>query len=396
MNNIKCFTIFILLCSAVQAQELKPNLSAQIPLTRFPFKVFSGGVIVIKAVFGNVPDSLNFILDTGSGGISLDSATCTDHSIPTRQTDTIITGIGGIRKVDFVFDKTLHLPGLSVPHLNFHVNNYQILTSVYGEKIDGIIGFNFLRRYIVQADFDLMEIRVYSPVHFKYPQGGFILHPQLTFIPVVQMTIRDRKRMNFNFYFDTGAGLCFLMSERFAADSSVLLSRRKPVLTQAEGMLGRLEMRLTVVREVKIGPYKFKKVPTYLYQDNYNVTSYPFTGGLVGNELLRRFNLTLNYAKREIHLLPNTHFDDPFDYAYTGLGIYDIDGKIQVLDVIENSPAEKAGLQVDDEVVGVANNVSRNIQQYKNLLQVTNQSIKVIVLRKGKLLELSLRPESIL
>ncbi|MEI9955300.1 MAG: hypothetical protein WDM90_03105 [Ferruginibacter sp.] len=49
----------------------------------------------------------------------------------------------------FVFDETLHLPGLDVEHLNFHVNNYDVLTSVYGEKVDGIIGYSFFSRYIV-------------------------------------------------------------------------------------------------------------------------------------------------------------------------------------------------------------------------------------------------------
>ena len=73
-------------------------------------------------------------------------------------------------------------------------------------------------------------------------------------------------------------------------------------------MVGKLQMRLTLIKEVRIGPYKFRSVPTYLYKDDYNVTSYPFTGGLLGNDLLRRFNMIFNYPNREIHLLPNTSF----------------------------------------------------------------------------------------
>src|SRR3954465_13631911 len=45
-------------------------------ITTFPFTLFTGGVILIKARLDNFSDSLNFILDTGSGGISLDSMTC--------------------------------------------------------------------------------------------------------------------------------------------------------------------------------------------------------------------------------------------------------------------------------------------------------------------------------
>ena len=128
-----------------QAQELLPQKQAKF-ITRFPFKQFSGGVMVLQAQFGNLPDTLNFILDTGSGGISLDSATCAEFKIPLRQTDTTITGIGGIRKVAFIFDQTLSLPGLKVEHLNFHVNNYEVLSSVYGAKVDGIIGYSVLMK----------------------------------------------------------------------------------------------------------------------------------------------------------------------------------------------------------------------------------------------------------
>jgi Aspartyl protease len=376
------------------AQEILSQPQAKL-LTRFPFKQYSGGVMVVQAKFANMPDSLSFILDTGSGGISLDSSTCAELNIATTATDTSITGIGGVRKVPFVFDQTLNFPGLEVRHLNFHVNNYEVLTSVYGERVDGIIGYSFFSRYIVAINFDSSYIEVYSPGKIRYPNEGTTLHPVFTALPIQWVNIKDKKKLGYNYYFDTGAGLCFLMSEQFATDSSILLSRRKPVLTQAQGMGGKLQMRLTVVKEVKIGPYRFRHVPTYLYDDQYNVTSFPFTGGLIGNDLLRRFNMVLNYPKREIHLTPNSRFTEGFDYAYTGLGIYYVDGKIMVEDVIEGSPAAKAKFMVGDEIFSVNNNFSHNIMAYKTILQNPNEDIKVIVQRKKELIILNVRTLSI-
>ncbi len=364
-------------------------------VTRFPFKQYSGGVMMIKARFGNIPDSLNFILDTGSGGISLDSSTCLEFNIPLTPTDTTIAGIGGIRKVPFVFDETLHLPGLDIKHLNFHVNNYDVLTSVYGEKVDGIVGYSFFSRYIVAINFDSSFIEVYNPGKYNYPRPGTTLKPAFTSIPIQWANIKDRVKLGYNFYFDTGAGLCVLLSERFAEDSSVLLSRRKPVVTQAQGMGGKLEMRLTVMKELRIGAYRFHHVPVYLYDDVYNVTTYPFTGGLIGNDLLRRFNMVLNYPKREIHLSPNSHFKEPFDYAYTGLGIYFTDGKIMVEDVIEGSPADKAKFMVGDEIFAVGTNFTHNITAYKNILQTPDEIIKVVVVRNKQFMQLTLHTKSI-
>lgn len=394
MRNSYLIILFLFALVELQAQEILPQEEAKF-ITRFPFKQFSGGVMVLQAQFGNVPDTLNFILDTGSGGISLDSSTCAEFNILNQPSDTTITGIGGIRKVSFAFDQTLSLPGLKIEHLNFHVNNYGVLSSVYGEKVDGIIGYSFFSRYIVKIDFDSSMIEVFTPGKTEYPGKGHLLHPAFTNLPIQWLNIKDKRSLGFNFYFDTGAGLCLLMSERFASDSAILLKRRKPVITQAEGMAGKLQMRLTVVKEVKIGPYRFRGVPAYLYKDDYNVTSYPFTGGLLGNDLLRRFNMIFNYPNREIHLLPNSHFNESFDYAYTGLGIYYVDGKIIVEDVIAGSPAAKAKFEINDEVIAVNRNFSLNMQVYKNILQKPFEVIKVIVKRGAGLKELTLKTISI-
>jgi predicted metalloprotease with PDZ domain len=141
-------------------------------------------------------------------------------------------------------------------------------------------------------------------------------------------------------------------------------------------------MYLTIIKEVKIGPYRFRKVPTNILDDEYNATSYPFVGGLLGNDILRRFNITLNYPQKEIFLLPNRHFRDPFDYSYTGLSMYTVDGVIYVDDVITDSPAERSGLKKDDIVLGVNNNFSNDISVYKNLMQNVGEKITLVVQRE--------------
>jgi predicted metalloprotease with PDZ domain len=136
-------------------------------------------------------------------------------------------------------------------------------------------------------------------------------------------------------------------------------------------------------------------VPTYIYNDESNVTAYPYGGGLVGNDLLRRFNLTINYPEGEIYLLPNSHFNDSFDYSYTGLGIYFENGTIYIEDIMPGSPGEKAGIREGDILIGVGLNFSNSIIQYKALLQSANEKIKLVVKRNGELMELTIKPISI-
>jgi hypothetical protein len=326
----------------------------------------------------------------------LDSTTVDYYKLPRKPSERTVKGIGGIRKVDFVMDRTLHLPGLAVEHLNFHINDYELLTSVYGVKIDGIIGYSFLQRYIVKINYDSSNIEVYTPGSIRYPRGGYLLNPSISGIPIFGARVKDAVARSGNFYFDTGAGLCFIMSEDYVRDSSILRKGKKIITTQVEGMGGKKPMKLSTVNEIRIGPYRFKKVPAYIFKDEFKITAYPLTGGLIGNDLLRRFNLVINYGENQIHMLPNKHFFESFDYSYTGLGIYMVDGQIRIEDVVEGSPGDKAGLEPGDVILAINNNVSRNIQYYKTLLQMQGSNLRMIVLRNGKPVSVNLKVRSIL
>ena len=365
-------------------------------IASIPFIMLTGGIIIIRTTIDDLKDSLNFVLDTGSGGISLDSITCGYLGLPKKMSDKTVRGIAGIRKVEFTYNHALHMQGLTVENLDFHINDYDILTSAYGVRIDGIMGYSFLRRYIVILDYDNKLIEVYTPGTFKYPRGGYLLRPQFTTLPMQQVSVRDNTLATAKFYFDTGAGLCMLLNEDLVQDSSLLRSKRKLYPTEAEGLGGKKSMSITVVKEVRLGPYRFRNVPVYVFDDTYGVTSYPVLGGLIGNDILRRFNVILNYPEQQIYIRPNKHYLDSFDYSYTGLGMYIVEGAIMVTEIMKGSPAEDAGFQIGDIVVGVENDLSGNIQSYKNILQNSSSKVKVLINRKGVLTILTLKVKSIL
>src|SRR6478735_7949574 len=89
-------TFIFLQLSAQQRKEPPAKL-----LAVEPFQQLSGGVIVMKGLLDHFPDSLNFILDTGSGGISLDSTTVDRLNLTLSESDRTIRGIGGIKTVKF-------------------------------------------------------------------------------------------------------------------------------------------------------------------------------------------------------------------------------------------------------------------------------------------------------
>ncbi len=394
---LHCFAILSLLFKlqpvAAQEEFIEPPSRH---VATIPFIQLTGGIILLQARFADFPDTLNFVLDTGSSGISLDSTTADYFGIKPTPTNRSIRGIAGIRTVSFFYNQKLHFPGLTIDSLNFHTNDYGILTAVYGERIDGIIGYSILSRYIMKVNYDSMRISFWTPGSIRYPKGGYLLRPTINLLVSQDLRIKDDRTINAKFLYDMGAGLCMLLNKEFVEDSMFYKRKKKHFVKEGEGLGGKIDMDLTVIREVKVGPYKFKNVPVFTFDDENNVTSYPYMGGLIGNDILRRFNVTINYKKSEIYLLPNSHFNEPFDYSYSGIELYLIDGIIFIGDVAKGSPGEEAGLKEGDIVIAVNKVFSQNLNQYKIALQKPNEKVMMLIRRDGVLQEVEFKVKSIL
>lgn len=364
-------------------------------ITRVPFVQLTGGVVILNAKLDDFPDTLNFILDSGSSGISLDSSTVSYFNLKPEESDRTIRGIAGIKKVGFLYNRKLRFPNLTVDSLNFHVNDYSVLTSVYGEQVDGIIGYSFLNRYIVKLNYDSLYMDICSRGSIKYPRGGYLFKPIISTLPVQLGRVKDERTQNVRFLHDIGAGVCLMLSQDFVDDSSLLQKKRKLWPKDGEGIGGKVRMNLTVVKELKIGPYRFRNVPTYVFEDTYNVTSYPYLAGLIGNDILRRFNVIYNYAKRDIHVVPNSHYRDPFDYSYSGIELYFVDGKIEIGSVAPGSPAEQVGIKEGDVVIAVNNDFTQNFNKYKAAILATAAKVKLVLQRNGELKLVELKVKNI-
>jgi len=354
-------------------------------LVTIPFVQFTGGVIVFKALLDDFKDSLNLILDTGSGGISLDSTTVEELKLKPGAPERIIRGIGGVRKVGFLKNHRLKLENYEIDSLDFHIIDYDVLTSLYGQKIDGIVGYSVLSRYILKINYEKQEIGFYTRGTIKYPKGGYLMRPYIRMLPYSRSTINDNRKRAFNYLFDLGAGLTVLFSDDFMNDSAFLKPRRKQYLKQGEGLGGRVDMYFTVMKSLRIGPYKFRNVPVNIFSDDYNVTSYPSLGGLIGNEIFRRFNVILNYEKQQVHLTPNQFFNAPFDYAYSGIELYLLNGAAVTGKVPLGSPADKAGLKEGDEIIAINNRFGMRLDDLKQALQSNYGKVKIIYRRNGEL-----------
>lgn len=386
--------LFLLLASNVKAQEefIEPPSRH---ITTVPFLQLTGGIVIVQAKLNNFPDTLNFILDTGSSGISLDSLTASYLKLEPVPSEKTIRGIASIHKVSFLHNQKLRFPGLTIDSLDFHVNDYSILTAVYGEQIDGIIGYSVFSRYIVKLDYDSNKVSFWTNGTIRYPRGGYLLKPSINLLVAQTARVRDEGSAGTRFLYDMGAGVCMLLTRDFVNDSNFLYKKKKTWTKEGEGLGGKIDMELMVIREVKVGPYRFRNVPVFVFDDSTDVTNYPYMGGILGNDILRRFNVILNYAKSDIYITPNSRYVEPFDYSYSGIELYLINGLILIGDVAKGSPAQAAGLLEGDEVIGINKNFTLNLNQYKQALQTPNEKVKIIFRRNGVINEVEFKIKSI-
>lgn len=350
----------------------------------------TGGVVVIQAKLTSHPDTLQFILDTGSSGISLDSSTVRFLGLTPIFSGQLIRGVGGIREVPILRNLSLIFGELQVDSLDFYVNDYSVLTSVYGVRIDGVIGYALLSRYILTVNYEAQLIEFFNPGTYLYPRKGTILTPQINRLPASVVTLKDLKKISIPMLLDIGAGLNLLLSQRFAESDGVLDTARKSWVTSGEGIGGQITLRLTVLPSFWIGPYKFKKIPITIFDDPYNVTNYPVWGGLIGNDLLRRFNLVINYPKNEIHIYPNKFYQEPFDYSYSGMELYLIDGVVRVGFLAPASPAAQAGIELGDEIIAINKVVSGSLDAYKSELTHAAKKLSIIYKRGNQIKDVKL------
>lgn len=350
-----------------------------------------GGIIVLEVFMDNGKDTLHFIFDTGSNSNSLDSTTAKILNIQMDSSPFIVKGIAGKKTVFFSNNHIIKIGTLQLLNQRFSVIDYSLLSYYYGVKIDGILGIAVLKNHIWQINRDSSKIYIYDTSYsFKYPSNSYSFTISNYKLPSIPIQIKDKIYTNQHTIFDMGAGLHILFSNDFIREANLFKSNKKMVQTQVEGLGGKILLTLTTTKKIKLGNFIFRNVPTNILIDENNVLSFPQNAGLIGGDLLRRFNIILNYAKNTINISPNLYFFEDFDYSYTGLTLYQINKQIIVSDIIENSPAHISGLMLDDIIIAINNKPISNVNDAKIAIINAKKIANLIILRQHKFLEINM------
>lgn len=323
------------------------------------FKCIKNLMVVPLYVNGKGP--YDFVLDTGVGPMIVTDPSIIDSLNFSMLRKIRVSGLG-IETVEAFVSQNINarLGNASMPNVPTAILKEDLfnLSGHLGIKIYGLLGYNFFNSFVVDIRYSENRMIIYrhgSKIKYKGEKIPIVIDNQKPYL-IASIEIPDSGTVNARFLIDTGAshalsletlsGEAFpLPPKRISANLGMSLSG------QIKGYVGR-------VQSFKLGDYTFKDVvagfPDFkTISDKIDLSK---RNGNLGAELLRKFNIQLNYAEGFICVKPNGYSRTPFEHDMLGMVIY-LDQKeykrLIIGEIDLNSPADRAGLCQDDEIIGV-------------------------------------------
>jgi hypothetical protein len=348
----------VLALAAAPASPVLQRRSAAEPVT-IPIEYSARHVFVTVTINKSRP--LSFVLDTGANVAIVRTDVAKELGLELE--GTVRVGGAGIgtqagSRVKNAKWSLVGLDGFSQPvTLALPLPE---LAAAMGRPIDGIIGGEFIKQFVVELDYQAERIRLHRPGAFTYTGSGEALPIEFVNVvhPVVTATVSAGGRaLERRFMFDIGSGGALVLHSPFVAEQHLPEPGATTIrVIGSAGAGGRIAGQLGRVESLKIGSFTIASPITIFSQDRAGAFANADLAGNIGGQIAMRFKLFLDYGRRRIIFEPSSAFGQPFDRAFSGVALRGSGPgyrTLTVLDVLENSPATDAGIAVGDVLESV-------------------------------------------
>ena len=301
------FVSFVSLASLAQAPSTQGKVaSATVTFAgdsktaTFPFDWREGMIFIPVRLNGSKP--LSFVLDSGSAKTLVDRTLAASLGLKASGSGSIQGAGAGRIPIEFVPDVSVGLPGVECAGFELSTADLKPLETSVGAKVDGIIGYELLRRLVVTVDYETRTLTLTRPEDFRASGKAEAIPIEVRDKwPYVKaelklpgpVTVQD------NFMIDSGSS--------DAVDHPIVMNLQSRVATTSGAGLGAPTQGATArATSLQLGSYSVSG-PTVSCCGATDATS-----KLIGSEVLRRFTVTFDYPESRIFLTRNSHFVEPF------------------------------------------------------------------------------------
>jgi hypothetical protein len=361
------------------------------PFARIPLEITGDHAFVEVELAGG---RLTFAFDSGAGGVALNEATARRLGIAATGEGSAI-GAAGARRVPLVGGLSLRLGKLRLEGITAALVALDHLEEVIGRPVDGIVGRDVLRGRVVLLDHDREVLEVHDRATFPFMDWGSACPLRATGPIEIEAAIElsSGESLSGRFHVDSGARAYLVLNSAFG-EAHALDGRVGPTYTRAGRALTGVSTvdRVGRVAGVRFCGYRFPSpqgapVPAVLSGATGGVLARPGSGGLIGNAILRRFNIVFDLDRHRMYLRPNSRWRAPVRTDASGLQLLRRPGGATLVEhVVAGSPADLAGLMRGDELrtIDDTDAAAITLAELRDLLQEPGREFGLVVSRGGE------------
>lgn len=322
---------------------------------KVPFTYGSKSVVVKVSINGAEP--VDFVLDTGASLTLIDSDYARDLGLVTEG-DASVQGIAATGEMKFGRVKSIALAGngASVTLRDFRA---ALIPFAEGEKMmlfkkaHGLLGADFLNRFVVEIDYDALTVRLFDPAQFASKGAGEPIPFELMEgIPIVDMTVDGR--CSGKFMVDVGNSFHTTIHGSMVRSCRMLSAKkRKEIQVMGGGIGGGFVGTLCRLDSLQIGPFGWTEpVATLALHTGGGIGSKDLAGN-IGNDVLEHFRCTFDYPNRTLYLQPGKRYGQRDKVSRLGVTLIRWGDNLYAGNVLTHSAGYEAGLRWYDKIISI-------------------------------------------
>ena len=358
--------------------------------TEIPFQYKYNHIFIPARITGYDRDVL-FLLDSGASMTVVDSSIAAAMHLESGGT---MPGAGAGGMANFSMTR---IPGLTIGDIEFSGQTAisfpisGLLKTFEETEIGGVLGYDFLSRFVTRIDYEHGVLTFFEPDSFPRPEGATVVDAPLVHnlfsLPAALDGVKGA------FYLDTGANSSLLHGA--FADSTGLAKGRHTLAMAIRGAGGEEKASLCRFDSLAIGGVTIARPVLAITREKKGISVLENVDGVIGNDILERFTVTLDYRAQRVLLERNSRFGEPFFKDRSGLQIARKEnGAFIIVRAISDSPAGRAGFRAGDIIVKVARMKAERFKDMRELLSLfeakEGTTYPIEIMRSGRRLKLAL------